>query len=441
MIAGRIFFGGDFVKDSRPWLQTLSWKVLAFAFLLVVSDGFGAVRLTWTSQLKSPLNSFPLPQDITNSPATNFLLNVTTIDRKGNTYIGGMVFVYDWSGSVPRQSAFLAKYASDGRLVWLTDLPDSELSRMESLCSDSRGDLYVLLTSAESNSPIILKKVDSEGKLMWTKPDVSNPSLYTIPKARLIACGSDVVLVWVESEDDGSQALWLRRFSRKGDLKREEKLTVGFTAPNGIWGDTVTAAKDGTVWIGGADQDGGFLLKCPPQKPSKRFDLGPDPFATSVFRGKGGVVCVSGWGGTIFVGPNGKVLGRYEAEAGHCIGQGNDGEFLFESRDNIRLMALNRKGQVRWRKYDWRPLIGAVLHKNRIVAFHKGEGSGSVVLFNIQKNGAVESETEFRFSENLSPSSDEIVLSGSKRIRWISGKTGHSSNWFAPIVIRAFELR
>lgn len=198
------------------------------------------------------------------------------VDSTGNVYIVGQT-LGSFQGSSPSGSdAFVARYSSDGQLVWTRQMSTNEGDVGRSIVADATGHLYVTgYTVTTPNSPVpdqydaFLRKYDIDGNLVW------NRQFGTV----LLDGGEDVAIdpqgnVYVVGSTEGDFARENRdrdvivvKYDASGDLVWKTQL--GSTERDTGWGiDVDTFGKiyvTGTTFGDLAGQSSGgqdfFLIK------------------------------------------------------------------------------------------------------------------------------------------------------------------------------------
>jgi hypothetical protein len=99
------------------------------------------------------------------------------IDSQGNIYVGGST-AYLFRSDTPDADSFLAKFASDGTLLWGQQFGGSYQSAANTVCVDSNGNAYVAGyiddapsddNGLSSTNDIYLAKFDTNGNQIWNQ--------------------------------------------------------------------------------------------------------------------------------------------------------------------------------------------------------------------------------------------------------------------------------
>ena len=223
-------------------------------------------NLLWNQQLGSPSGS--------EEP-----IGVVT-DLNGDLYISGSTRGTPGGGG---SSAWLAKYDSQGNLLWNQPLAASGAEISAGLAVDNSGNLYlsgVRDQASDGNGDALLAKYDSQGNLLWSQQLGSAEAEYDYSQAVTtdsignvyISGGTNGSLgggnagqndAWVAKYDSQGNLLWTRQLGTAGNDSSDAIATdsegnvylSGFT--NGTLGEA--NAGGGDAWVAKYDTQGNLL--------------------------------------------------------------------------------------------------------------------------------------------------------------------------------------
>ena len=241
-------------------------------------DGQG--NLLWTEQLGAARPTFGVPFS-----ETDFSQGVAT-DSNGNVYITG-----NTSGSLEGThagaiDAWVAKYDTQGNLLWTEQLGTSENDYSERVATDSNGNVYITGNTSGSldgvNAGAIdawVAKYDTQGNLLWTKQlgtsgtdhsegvaIDSNGHVYISgnTSGNLDGVNAGAIDAWVAKYDTQGNLLWLEQL---GTVENDFSEGVA-TDSNGhvyITGNTSGSLDDtpnagsADAWVAKYDTQGNLL--------------------------------------------------------------------------------------------------------------------------------------------------------------------------------------
>ena len=291
-------------------------------------------------------------------------------DASGNVYVSGHT-----DGSFPGTTsagdldAFVAKYASDGSLIWIKQFGSAGTEEVRDVATDASGNVYVsgrtrgnLPGNTSSGGPdAFLTKYASDGSLLWIKQFGSNDfdaafGVATDPAGKIYVSGrtdgslpgntgagsSDVFLTKFAS--DGS-ILWIRQF---GSSSIDEAQGVATDTSGNVYLSGFTwSSLPGTTSAGGVDAfvarydaDGNQLW-------IKQFGSDAGDSARDVATDTSGNVYVSG--GTSGSLPDNTSAGSSDAFVARYDADGNQlwiKQFGSDAGDSANEVATDQDGNV-----------------------------------------------------------------------------------------------
>ena len=185
------------------------------------------------------------------------------VDADGNAFISGSTFGNLGGANAGWSDAFLAKYDSDGNLLWTRQLGTSTYDYSYSVAVDAEGNALVsgvtygsLGGSSAGSNDAFLAKYDSDGNLLWTQ-QLGTSSGDSSTSVAVDASGNAFISGYTEGSLGGANAgrtdAFLSKFDSHGNLLWTQQLGTSRHDPS----RSVAVDGSGNVFIGG--QTGGTL--------------------------------------------------------------------------------------------------------------------------------------------------------------------------------------
>jgi hypothetical protein len=372
-------------RQGNPFKRCFnSMKILlpVLSILFAVTS-HAQVRELWRTGLT---NSYLLCTNITGYcgvPPVDYLTTTAAIDLEGSTFVGGIRYE-----SYFHRSAFVTKFAADGRKLWDYLPPLESWSGVECMATDAKGNL--LLSSratAQEPRPIILTKLDPQGNELWRVAEYgSSAGVGGVPQSSVkVDSSGNVFLMGVTSTQTAPDTfMWspvVDKFSPNGELLWRVKFPGDNYYIHAQFGFAkgLTLRTDGGVAVVGMQMtDDGFQgvvakidalgkLQWLRHSDRKHFDSGgfhnvmPGPFGTILAGGSDSAAVYSSKGRLI--------RGITPGFGCDVLGVLPNKSFLVNQIDGASIVAFGPNGRERWRMNTEMPYqFGLILRDNRAIA-------------------------------------------------------------------------
>lgn len=358
-------------------------KSLLLGLIFIATTSHAQVRELWRTGLT---NSYLLCTNITGYcgvPPVDYLTTTAAIDREGSTLVGGIRFENYF-----RRSAFVTKFADDGRKLWDYLPPAESWSGVECMAADARGNLLLSsrLTYQEPR-PIILTKLDPQGNELWRVAEHgSSGGFHDVPQSSVkVDSQGNVYLMGVTSTQNGPDIyMWspvVDKFSPDGELLWRVKFSGdNYYIPAQLgFAKCLTLLSDGGVAVVGtqltedgfqgvvARIDASGKLQWLRHSDRKRFDSSgfsnvlPGPFGTILAGGSDSAAVYSSKGRLI--------RGITPGFGCDVLGVLPNKSFLVNQIDGASIVAYGPNGRERWRmNTSMFNQLGLIMRDNHAIA-------------------------------------------------------------------------
>lgn len=186
------------------------------------------------------------------TPQGELFRSVAT-DRDGNVYLAGTISrQFDPNNVAETSDGLLAKYSSDGRLLWTQryDLPENNASEsFRGVVSDRDGNVYAVGVTDQRGPDALVVKFDSSGKQLWSQnlrallSDAAGVA--TDGQSNVYICGTtDRNLA--DGTSVGTASAFTIKYNTNGTRLWARQLTA-----TGTRGNSIDTDRDGNAYISG----------------------------------------------------------------------------------------------------------------------------------------------------------------------------------------------
>jgi Beta-propeller repeat len=175
-----------------------------------------------------------------------------TVDAAGSIYLTGYTDGGLGEASLGERDAFLAKYGSDGTLLWKQLLGSENPDESHAVVADSFGNIYVTLQTSVSEGIGVwrrrrptVSKFDGDGNLLWQQQQLDAgpfPSNSLVPQSLSLDVLGNIFLSCYSAQ--GSETI-LSKLDTEGNVKWTERF-------NSLTGSTIAADGHGNVFLSGS---------------------------------------------------------------------------------------------------------------------------------------------------------------------------------------------
>ncbi len=173
--------------------------------------------------------------------------NAIATAKNGNVYIGGSVDVQGQG----KTDMYLARMDLNGKILWENTYSSEAVDSLETILVDPNGELFLAgrVSAEDGGENMVLMKVNANGKLLWSQNYPDKDEVYEGAFALVQAAGGGVYMGGYSSVNDRGEMgdIILKRLDSSGKLLWNK----AYGGKESEYASALIRAQDGGLFLGG----------------------------------------------------------------------------------------------------------------------------------------------------------------------------------------------